>query len=61
MSWLTSKGIVYGLSLLYIKEMCISVCYGVDLFKKMYHVMKSCDKLEILKKHMKVTPLYDQY
>ena len=33
--------------------MCISV-YGVELFQKMYDVIKSCDKLEILKRQIKV-------
>ena len=36
-----------------LKKMCISV-YGVELFQKMYDVMKLCDKLEILKRQIKV-------
>ena len=33
--------------------MCISV-YSVELFQKVYDVMKLCDKLEILKRQIKV-------
>ena len=33
--------------------MCNSV-YGVELFQKMYDVMKLCDKLEILRRQIKV-------
>ena len=36
-----------------LKKMCISV-YGVELFQKMYDVIKLCDKLEILKRQIKV-------
>ena len=39
-----------------LKQMYISV-YGVDLFQKMYHVIQLCDKLEMLKRHMKVISL----
>ena len=36
-----------------LKKMCISV-YSVELFQKMYDVIKLCDKLEILKRQKKV-------
>ena len=36
-----------------LKKMYISV-YDVDLFQKMYDVIKLCDKLEILKRQTKV-------
>ena len=36
-----------------LKKMCISV-YGVELFQKMYDVIKLCDQLEILKRQIKV-------
>ena len=36
-----------------LKKMCISV-YDVEFFQKMYDVIKLCDKLEILKRQIKV-------
>ena len=33
--------------------MCIPV-YGVELFQKMYDIIKLCDKLEMLKRKIKV-------
>ena len=35
-----------------LREMSISV-YGVELFQKLYDVIKLCDKLEISKRHIK--------
>ena len=36
-----------------LKKMCICE-YGVELFQKMYDVIVLCDKLEILKRQIKV-------